>query len=1038
MAGNKQIEKNLRQVNIDTRQVDAVSESINTTTSALTYIEDRAQGTTVTSPVMKKLNALPLSIPNDDPTEEEVIRAHNEAGLTLSANSKKHPRRVSRAAEKREMQRDLLKKEELEGRRLQREADKEQQQLNNMSEAEKEQFKLDKQARIFRAFEKLDLEKLLFDKKDGSIYDKLLKNYGAIKNAMSKLPYYEAEINRRLEELAGQNLPIPEELQKSRAKLKTLYDIRAFYDVYEGLMKNKYFAMLPREEMHSLSYKELRIRLQELYSADQRNQELIDYYQNLLRLKVIDLSDVKSVNTRQQEYLEGFTETKVKEDKRDPKEEFKKIVDAYSEMVKNLTSGDSFLTKNTQKLYTAKFFELTGPDIEKFRPANAKGNAQILLSEYDAYKNNTTVRSIGDDVHGLMSTSKAEDQQYLERNDGTDLKGIALSPVQKEGVRLIGSWIMRHAFTERNKHSAFAFNLLNARPEQQLLVFYLVENEKQDGAMGIDFFSALNNYQPDLEKFKENANWENISRALRSSMAVNAEMKQYGELLAAINESDKQIRQDNDPQASLQRPFEDQRDTVVQAIVQRGIMLKMLYRNAGLHEDMPPDMAEDPVLRKKMFDLYKEIGSLAGQLDALTQKTTDNTTPDTEYNADAIRTDSEELSRDEKTSKLETATNFSGSFKEYVFADAVNPFGAAVDTGGGYLKSFSESTEYSHFAGVSGGLAGVVGFITAILTTASIATEKGITAADRTAKAFSVSSDFADSIGAMSSSAGSLVNIYTSSEETAEGVITWLGDSSEFLWDSTKFGDKLALAGGAIGAVGGVIKLTSGSINLGRGISSRKDLKRSGKTLKEREDAGELTADEKKLQLFLKHENREVTRNETSAGVDMVSGVLATATGALAMTGFLAPIAGILSLASLAVDIGYGKIANRGWRNANRKKAVDDMLNIDEMINKVKNEHPEKERIRNMKEDKLKDAVREEALAMMGFCSYHECYRHICGQYATLLYNKVFVEDIQDEKEKKMYLDAMESLGMKIKMPEVQGDKPMPSIEAMIAKMMDE
>ena len=46
--------------------------------------------------------------------------------------------------------------------------------------------------------------------------------------------------------------------------------------------------------------------------------------------------------------------------------------------------------------------------------------------------------------------------------------------------------------------------------------------------MGIDFFSALNNYQPDLEKFKSNAKWENISRALRTSIAINSEMKQYG------------------------------------------------------------------------------------------------------------------------------------------------------------------------------------------------------------------------------------------------------------------------------------------------------------------------------------------------------------------------------------------------------------------------------------------------------------------------------------------------------------------------------
>jgi hypothetical protein len=73
---------------------------------------------------------------------------------------------------------------------------------------------------------------------------------------------------------------------------------------------------------------------------------------------------------------------------------------------------------------------------------------------------------------------------------------------------------------------------------------------------------------------------------------------------------------------------------------------------------------------------------------------------------------------------------------------------------------------------------------------------------------------------------------------------------------------------------------------------------------------------------------------------------------------------------------------------------------------------------------------------MMGFSSYKECYRHICTEYATLLYNKVFVENLTDEKEKNMYLDAMKSLGLKIRKPTVQGDEPKPSIEAMVTKMM--
>jgi hypothetical protein len=158
------------------------------------------------------------------------------------------------------------------------------------------------------------------------------------------------------------------------------------------------------------------------------------------------------------------------------------------------------------------------------------------------------------------------------------------------------------------------------------------------------------------------------------------------------------------------------------------------------------------------------------------------------------------------------------------------------------------------------------------------------------------------------------------------------------------------------------------------------------------------------------------------------------------MTGFLAPIAGVLGLVSLAVDIGFGKIMNAALRHSNRKKAVDDMLNTDALVEKVKNEHPNKDEIKaKMKDKDLKEKVRTEALAMLGFSSYHECYRHVCTQYATMLYDKVFVNPPAAQKDKDMYLDAMKSLGMKMVLPGpgVQADSYKPTVEAMIAKMMD-
>ena len=54
---------------------------------------------------------------------------------------------------------------------------------------------------------------------------------------------------------------------------------------------------------------------------------------------------------------------------------------------------------------------------------------------------------------------------------------------------------------------------------------------------------------------------------------------------------------------------------------------------------------------------------------------------------------------------------------------------------------------------------------------------------------------------------------------------------------------------------------------------------------------------------------------------------------------------------------------------------------------------------------------------------------------AQTMYEKVFLEDPRPA-DRDMYLNAMKSLGLKIKEPNVQGDEPKPTIDAMVSKMM--
>ena len=974
MSGIKQKEQELRQVNVvETGKVMATSESMNVSSFELKNTEELNDK--VTSPVMKRANAVPVAIPKGNPTEDEVIKAHEDVDLKLAPNSYKHPKRVRRAAEKREMQRNLLKKRE--------KADK---------------LTIDAKKDVYGDFNQLNMSELMFDNSGKTSYVKLIKNYEKIREIMIYLPKYAEIIEGKIKDANDKSLPVPDEVLKAEAKLKTLYDLRAFFGIYERLLVNKYFAMLPHAEMHSLSYNELRERLNKLYLAPQRNQELINYYQDLIRLKELGLEDGESASKREEEYYNALKEEGNKEDKRDPEDEMKRMGEAYGTFLEKSGDEDSILTANDVLNRKILLFKTFGPDLKIFRTSvkEPKGNIKKLLDDYDEYMKTKPALS-EDNLGKLIRDKKPEGEDFPEKDDGEDLKGITLSTAQKEGVRLIGSYLL-----SKSDQDSMKFHLLETKPEQQLLVYYLVENEKQDQARGVDIYRALNNYEPNLERFKGKANWKKISRAFRASIALNDEMKNYGLISDELEKAAETVEEDK---KKTDIKNEDKIKNIAYAIACRGVCLKMLYRNAGLHEDMPPDIVEDPVLRARMFKEYREIGKLAEELKKL------GSDSKAAYDSDKLRKDSESGPSDGESASVFDITNTAvGYVNEYVMGMTVGGLGNLVNLSGFVTDTVTDSLAFTHASGWAGGLTAILGFAGAILTSASIAMEHTISAADRTAQALSVSADFINASGGTMTSVTTLTGIFTTVSETAATTVEVLG--------------------GAAAMIAGTIQIGASGIQLGRAISSKMDVSRSRETL-DKKDQSKLTADEKRLKRFLNHENSESKRNITSAGIGIASGVLAVASGALLAGGFV-PAAAVVGLISIGLNI-TGKIIDWRWRARNRKKAVDDMLGIDALMEHVLKEHPKAEELKKKDKDKLREKLRNESLAMMGFSSYKECYRHICTEYATLLYNKVFVEKPADRQ---MYLDAMKSLGLKMVESPVQGEEYRPTIEAMVSKMM--
>ena len=997
----------LRKVQVFNEPVAAISESINTAAFKLTQLD--VQNASLSSPVMKQLGNL-STVQATEPAITDIQTAYNEVGFKLSSNSGKRSKQLKSAKEKHSQRFKL---------------NQEQQQYAAQPAA----------ANItFQDLKNLDLSVFTLGNEKSSVYKKIADNYKALHDALNLIPAYVTAYENEAASKPNPTQPEQEELNACMAKIKALYDIQAYYSVQEKLMSNKYFEYLPQDEVDKLSYKELRRRLDKLYSEQNRNDDLIDYYQNLIRLKEIGLKNTKSsIQDRVKEYASALRGSAQKIDSRDPKSEMKKIASAYKDML-SVTGGKKSIA--SAESYKAVFFNTHAADLETFLPQITKPSAEVsaLRTDYLAYKAALSAKSaqsaqpvqslsLDDHTQTFLKTKAPSGKDVLKTDTADASEGIELTAGQKKGLDLIGAWLIRH-----NKgHYAFVFNMLKMPAEQRLLTFYMIENDVRERAAKADYFTALNNYEPDLEKFKSKMDWNNISFAVRTATKYGAEMSAYGNLVKRIK--DHQDRELNSPNSTDDK----KKDEIVKAIQYRGILLKMLYRSAGLHDDMPPDMAQDPVLRRRLFEEYNKIIELAGKLQAL-HPAQPAQVASGDYSSTDLK-DKHDLLDDKPGSvNFDDVKDSFDIVNEYYTNDTVGGIQNIFSSMGGAVAINSHPITVGANLAV-GGLTALGAFIGAVFSAHAIKVSDTLTTADRVGQSIATGAGFVESLGGLLSISGDITNLVKVGITPAE---SWIGKASEALWASSNVGDKIAFGGGVLGVVAGTAKTVASGIQEVRSISNRIDVHDARKTIKEKEKQGQqLTDDEKQLKLFLNHQARTANREIVSATIGMVTGIMTTVAGGLAMSGYLAPIGALVGLATLTVDLIH-KGCSYAAKKADHKKTVDEFLQTDSLIHLVKSDqnHPLHDKIEAMKESDLKSAVREEALAMLGFVSYEQCYKDICIDMATLLYNKVFVDNPQDPNVAD-YEKAISSLGMKIKKPVTANDEPKPTIKDMVAKMTE-
>lgn len=981
MGKNVQGESFLRRVQ-KKAQMPGISETMLPAVGTLETVEEKAGQvgfTHIQSPVTKKLGEIASdSRPRHMPTTDEVKDAYGEVELKMSSNSRKKEKKRAEAERRYNQQMEFSRKAVA-------------------------VVPLNDPAVVQARFQALDVNSLMHQDSGKTAYERYIAKYDEIRTELEYIGEYETYVQDRVTRVLPRlqpNDPEIENIRKEQAKLKALYDVRTYYSVLGDMLRNKYYALLPQDEMEKLSYFELRRRLKKLYDAGyDQNPELIKYYQNLIRLKELDLTKEGKAKKREERYLKELDPAPAQaEDKRDPVKVLKNMGKLYKKLIDYTDSGKTLCDAGTIIMYKRKFLETHKADFDKF-----KNKPKVDLSKEPLFTLNTafqdydadrlTMPAAGDGLRTVLQAKKPQFDSEVVR-DTSATAGIQLKPEQKESVREIGAYIFELGI-EKDK-IPFANSILQAPPDQQLIMFYLLEVGHGSASLDASFFVALNNYKPDLENIRKYSSFDDMSKAMRMAIRLQPQLAAYGRIQQDISQADGDVDYDKKPGDPQQknRSFAQKKKSVMDAIVGRGQLLRLLYRNSGLHEDMPPDMVADPVMRKKIIDEYVKIGELCGRLKEIViaeraaNPNAAPTDPQTDYSANDVRSDTAVIPDAQKhLDMVDTDTEGIDAFNEYAMEDffgSVDKLMIALTDGKlGMLNAGS---------GMITGFTGILGTVGLIMNTiAYTRAMDGFTTADATARGFDLGGDMLGVTGSFLFSGASFTDLAHAADTAAQ----------------------LTTSAGVFAAVAGAVKVGVSTTQLIRAGLADTELdishQRLGATLAlKRARHRPITPDEERLQRFISHQQREIQVQEGSAAMGVVTGAMSAISGGLMISGAGAPAGAILGIVTVGVDL-ITKLSCWGARKHNRNVTVDEYLHIDEAVTEVKTNHPDPE-IRDKKEKDLKDMVREEMLAMMGFSSKSDCFRFICEQMAETLYK----EGVENPGGDLMYQRAVDSLNLRV------------------------
>ena len=830
--------------------------------------------------------------------------------------------------------------------------------------------------------------------------DSASKRKSALKDSKKKYDLQEALIRKERNPLRRQRPAAVKRISlKSAINLSDRELVEHFGEYSTGnnnylatryaLLKNKYYSLLPENEMRKLSRFELLSRLRELYEKEpeHRNTELILYYQSLIIL----MDHEKEAEGKKKEPAVTRVRPSVAQLKKD-----------------------------------------NGAGLKR----NEKAIKDLCLSPEETEERMKLMKSV-----------------MVPENDAQSWMGDKedrITPSQKEGIRQVLAWMYRNCSKSSESKEPFVHKLASAQPEKLLLMFYLIENGMHESLTSSVLHTAVTEYTPDLDVFKSRVVaskakfWKRIG--FDSSDSV-IDWSMMGNVARFVLQNDiaedyaKYSKENAEAEEKLKDPAnnsdEAKANILLELVNKKGNLLITLYRSTGLSPDMPLTLIADKKLRTRVASLLIEFKKTAADLVDLLKRTGAG-------DGAGVRAAVKYGAGDKEHEEAPEEADHEGETLEKIDAAADTLTVAAsyddvITLMGDTLESITDTTLYGTGTGGLNSVIAMLGLASSIGNMYLLSKgASALSAADHTAQALGVTSDFIGSIADLAQGGADIVSKFVDLGEA--GDVAGLVEDTVVRTASDAFSTVsggIQFCTGCVTIAAGALQTVSGGIQLARARSTKNDVKRAEKKLADAQKRANLSQEDKDdqetLRAFLKHQKNVAADQQVSATVSMVSGALKMVGGALTVAGILAPVGAGLALLGTLTDIGFGIFYARKRKNVTIRKAVDEALKTEDHMKALKNSSPEAAK---MKDDKLRTMVRQKLLGELGYATVKEMFADVNRKTAHMLYERVFEKGSADP-DYDMYLNALKSLGTKIRIPKNAGDKPFPTEDVIYSKLME-